>query len=62
MLKNGIRVIKKKELYYIADSEKNIRSFKPWLGDSFSFLYDFIMNSSIFPKKFGGDTGKHYKV
>jgi ubiquinone/menaquinone biosynthesis C-methylase UbiE len=62
LLKNGIRVIKKKELYYIADSEKNIRSFKPWLGDSFSFLYDFIMNSSIFPKKFGGDTGKHYKV
>ncbi len=31
-------------------------------GDSFSFLYDFIMKSSIFPKKFGGDMRKHYEI
>lgn len=62
MLKSGIRVIKTKELFYIADSERNIRRFKPWLGDAFSFLYDLIMTSSIFPKKFGADMGKHYKV
>ncbi len=52
MLKSGIRVIKKKDLCYIAESENSVKRFKPWLGDSFSFLYDFIMKSSIFPKKF----------
>jgi SAM-dependent methyltransferase len=62
MLKSGIRVIKKKALCYIAESENSIKRFKPWLGDSFSFLYDFIMKSSIFPKKFGGDMSKHYEV
>ena len=36
--------------------------FKPWIGDAFSFLYDFIMKSSIFPKKFGGDINKHYEI
>ena len=62
MLKNGIQVIKKKDLCYIAESEKNVKLFKPWLGDPFSFLYDFIMKSSIFPKKFGGDMSKHYEI
>jgi SAM-dependent methyltransferase len=62
MLKSGIRVIKKKNLCYIAESENSIKRFKPWLGDSFSFLYDFIMKSSIFPKKFGGDMSKHYGI
>ncbi len=62
MLKNDIRVIKKKKLCYIADNENSVKRFKPWLGDSFSFLYDFIMRSSIFPKKFGGDINKHYEI
>jgi len=46
MLRDGIRVIKKKNLCYIAESENSAKRFKPWLGDSFSFLYDFIMKSS----------------
>jgi len=54
VLKSDIRVIKRKGLYYVAKSENGVKRFKPWLGDSFSFLYDFIMNNSIFPKKFGG--------
>jgi len=62
MLKSGIRVIKKKGLCYIAESETGVRRFKPWLGDSFSFLYDFIMKKSIFPRKFGGDMGEHYEI
>ena len=62
MLKSGIRVIRKKGLYYVAKSENDVERFKAWLGDSFSFLYDFIMKSSIFPKKFGGDMGKHYEI
>ena len=62
MLKNGIRVIKKSNLYYIAESENAVTRFKPWLGDVFSFLYDYIMKNSIFPKKFGGDINKHYTI
>ena len=62
MLKNEIKVIEKKGLYYIVQDEGNLMKFKPWLGDAFSFLYDFIMKRSIFPKKFGGDMSKHYEI
>ncbi len=62
MLKSGIRVLEKKDLFYVAESESGVKRFKPWLGDSFSFLYDFIMKSFIFPKKFGGDMNKHYEI
>jgi SAM-dependent methyltransferase len=62
LIKNDIQIIKKKDLCYIAKNENSVQRFKPWLGDSFSFLYDFIMKSSIFPKKFGGDMNKHYEI
>ena len=62
MLKNGINVIKKKELHYIIEDGGRLLKFKPWLGDTFSVLYDFIMNKSIFPKKFGGDMSKHHEI
>jgi len=62
MLKNGIKVIKKKGLNYIVKDGGTFLKFKPWLGDTFSFLYDFIMKGSIFPKKFGGDMNQHYEI
>jgi SAM-dependent methyltransferase len=62
MLKNGIKIIKKKGLHYIVEDGGNLLKFKPWLGDAFSFLYDFIMKNSIFPKKFGGDIDRHYEI
>lgn len=62
MLKAGIRGLKKKGLYYVAKNENSVKLFKPWLGDSFSFLYDFIMKGSIFPKKFSADMSKHYEI
>ena len=62
MLKSGIRIIKKKNLCYIAENESSVKEFKPWLGDAFSFLYDYIMKNSIFPKKFGGDMRNHYEI
>lgn len=62
MLKNGIKVIKKKGLHYIVEDGGNLAKFKPWLGDAFSFLYDFIMKNAIFPKKFGGDINRHYEI
>lgn len=62
MLKNGIKVIEKKGLHYITQEDGRLMKFKPWLGDVFSFLYDFIMKNSIFPKKFGGDIIRHYEI
>jgi ubiquinone/menaquinone biosynthesis C-methylase UbiE len=61
-LKPNIQVIKKDELYYSVEIGNRLRRFKPWLGGSFSFLYDFIMKNSLFPKKFGGDIQKHYEI
>lgn len=34
MLKNGVRVIEKKGLCYIAETENRAKRLKPWLGDA----------------------------
>lgn len=62
MLKNGITAIQKRGLHYIIEDSGNPLTFKPWLGDAFSFLYDAIMKRSIFPKKFNGDMNLHYDI
>jgi SAM-dependent methyltransferase len=62
MLKKGTKVINKKGLNYVIGTDGKPLRFKPWIGDSFSFLYDFIMRKSIFPKKFGGDMAEHYGI
>jgi SAM-dependent methyltransferase len=62
MLKKGTKVINKKGLNYVIGTDGKPLRFKPWLGDSFSFLYDFIMRKSIFPKKFGGDMDEHHDI
>jgi len=62
MFKSGIRVITDKDLCYVVDTANSIKRFKPWLGDAFSFLYDVIMKRAIFPKKFGGEMGRHYEI
>lgn len=61
-LKKTVSVIKKKKIYYLTDNNNKLKKFKPWLGDIFSFLYDRIMEKSIFPKKFGGDINKHFEL
>jgi ubiquinone/menaquinone biosynthesis C-methylase UbiE len=60
--KPDVKILNKGKLGYIAQSDGGYKKFKPWLGDSFAFLYDFIMNRSVFPKKFGGDVRKHYQI
>jgi len=62
MLKPGTKIIKRKGLNYVSDDSGRILRFKPWLGDTFSFLYDRIMKNSIFPKKFGGEINRHYEI
>jgi len=59
-IKPDIRIIKRGDLCFLADNENRLIRFTPWLGDSFSFLYDTIMSRSVFPGKFGGDIQKHH--
>ncbi|MFW6114706.1 MAG: class I SAM-dependent methyltransferase [Thermodesulfobacteriota bacterium] len=59
-LKPDIQIKKKGELCYIVEAGDRLLRFRPWLADSFCFLYDFIMSHSVFPRKLGGDMQKHY--
>ena len=62
MLKNGIRINKKSGLHYIVQDDGRLIKFRPWLGDAFLFMYDVIMKSSVFPKKFGAGKERHSAV
>ncbi len=62
MLKKGTKISNKKGLKHVAGADGHPLRLKPWLGDSLSFLYDFIMKRSIFPKKFGADMAEHDEI
>lgn len=55
-------ITKKQGINYLIDGSGQIIRFKPWLGDIFSFLYDRIMEKSIFPKLFNGEIEKHFEI
>ena len=61
-LKAPLKAKKKNQIYYLMDNHSNAKKYKPWLGDMFSFLYDRIMEKSVFPKKFNGSIEKHYEI
>ena len=61
MLKDGIETVVKNRINYcVINGQK--KTYKPWLGDAFSFLYDRIMEKSIFPKMFDADIKRHYEI
>ena len=60
--KKEFSTIKKQGINYLIDKNGKIKKFKPWLGDIFSFLYDRIMEKSIFPKLFNGNIDKHFEI
>jgi ubiquinone/menaquinone biosynthesis C-methylase UbiE len=62
MKKELRNTVKKKNIFYIVDENNKIKKYKPWLGDMFSFLYDRIMEKSVFPKKFSASISKHYEI
>src|SRR6056297_427141 len=61
-LKNGRKVQKKKQINYLVDNRGKLVKYKPWLGDLFSFLYDRIMEKSVFPKKFEASANRHIEI
>lgn len=60
-LPESTKIIKKDKIFYILQEKGKIKKYKPWLGDIFSFLYDKIMEKSVFPKKFCGTLTKHHE-
>jgi len=57
-----ISIIKKQGINYLVEGNGKIKKFKTWLGDIFSFIYDRIMEKSIFPKLFNGDISKNFEI
>jgi ubiquinone/menaquinone biosynthesis C-methylase UbiE len=61
-IKDSVNITKKNGLNYLLDANNKLIKYKPWLGDLFSFLYDRIMEKSVFPKKFNASIEEHYKI
>ena len=61
-IRESVRIIKKNGIYHMLDSNNKVIKNKPWLGDLFFFLYDWLMEKSVFPKKFDASIEEHYKI
>ena len=61
-IQNSVKIVRRKNIYHILDDQGKEKKYKPWLGDIFSFLYDRIMEKSIFPKKFKGSISVHFNI
>jgi len=61
MIKDGLEVVKRRNLNYIIE-EGRVKKEKPWLGDLFSFAYDFLMDRFVIPRQLGGDPDRHLQI
>ena len=61
-IKDSVRLSRKNGINFLLDNNNKLIKNKPWLGDLFSFLYDRIMEKSVFPKKFSASLEEHYKI
>jgi hypothetical protein len=61
-IKDSVRITKKRGINHLLDNSNKLIRNKPWLGDLFSFLYDRMMEKSVFPKKFNPSREIHYKI
>ncbi len=58
----SVNIVEKKKIYYVLDKNGKPIKYKQWLGNVFSFLYDRIMEKSVFPKKLSGSIQKHFEI
>lgn len=61
LIKSDKEVILRNRLFYVVENGR-LKLGKPWLGDLFSFSYDFFMKRIIFPQKLGGSLNKHFRI
>lgn len=62
MIKSGIKIQKRRKINYVKSEDGRWKKYKQWDGDYFSFLYDFLMEKIIYPKKLNADLTKHYDI
>ncbi|MCK5833837.1 hypothetical protein KAH81_09255 [bacterium] len=62
LLRKSIKTVHKNDLEYIIAPDGKPLCFKAWLGDWFSFLYDFLMKKTVFPKTLSADISIHNEV
>jgi len=60
MLKQPLRAVEKRGLNHVLDERGKPRRYKAWLGDCLAFLYDRIMEKSVFPRTLGSDMDRHF--
>ncbi|MFO7827758.1 MAG: class I SAM-dependent methyltransferase [Bacteroidales bacterium] len=61
-IKDAVKNSNRNGINYLLDNNNKLIKNKPWLCDLFSFLYDWIMNKSVFPKKFNASIEEHYAI
>lgn len=61
-IKDAVKISNRNGINYLFDNNNRLIKNKPWLGDLFSFLYDWIMKKSVFPKKFNASIEEHYAI
>lgn len=61
-IKDTVILTTKNGIHFLLNKNNKRIKHKPWLGDLFSFLYDRIMEQSVFPKKFTASMEEHYKI
>ena len=61
-LKPDVRIVKKGPLFFQLDKNGRPIRYQPWLGDALSFLYDFFIARSVFPKKFNASLEHHKAI
>lgn len=61
-IKDSVRIARKNGVNFLLDNNGKLIKNKPWLGDLFSFLYDRIMERSVFPDKLDASIEEHYKI
>lgn len=61
-LKKTLIAMKKGNIHYLIDENGSLKKYRRWSGDISSFLYDRIMEKSVFPGKFKGDINKHFDI
>jgi SAM-dependent methyltransferase len=60
--KQDIEFVQKNNIFYEIDSDGKVKTYKSWLGNSFAFMYDPLMEKSIFPKKLASDFAVHNQI
>lgn len=62
MLQPDVSTTQKGSVHYLIGEDGKPRRYKAWLGDWLAFMYDWIMERSVFPKKLGADMERHFQA